>query len=48
MVEQHTGAPCLFLQAAAGNIMPKCGVGQGGAEQFEDLARIGAMLGGYQ
>lgn len=46
IVEAHTNAPCLFLQGAAGNIMPNSGVGAGGPEQFEDLERIGAMLGG--
>ena len=25
---------------------PRCGIGSGGAEQFDDLHRIGAMLGG--
>jgi hypothetical protein len=46
IVEAATGAPALFLQGAAGNINPACGIGAGGPEQYEDLARIGAMLGG--
>ena len=46
IVEARTGVPCLFLQGAAGNIMPFCGVGAGGPEQFDDLERVGAMLGG--
>ena len=46
IIERQTKAPCLFLQGAAGNLMPNCGVGQGGPEQFEDLDRIGSMLGG--
>ena len=46
IVEAHTDAPCLFLQGAAGNIMPNSGVGAGGPEQFDDLERVGAMLGG--
>ncbi len=41
-----TGAPALFLQACAGNINPACGIGTGGPEQYDDLARMGAMLGG--
>lgn len=46
IVESATGAPCLFLQGPAGNTNPACGIGSGGAEQFDDLARMGAMLGG--
>jgi hypothetical protein len=46
IVEAATGAPSLFLQGAAGNINPACGIGSGGAEQFDDLERLGAMLGG--
>src|SRR5262249_47526366 len=45
-VEATTGAPALFLQGAAGNINPACGIGAGGEQQYADLARIGAMLGG--
>jgi hypothetical protein len=45
IVESVTGAPCLFLQAAAGNVNPACGIGSG-PEQYDDLARLGAMLGG--
>eukprot|EP01052_Picozoa_sp_SAG31_P005865 SAG31_NODE_264_length_18835_cov_7.543553_16_plen_147_part_00 len=37
IVEAHTGAICLFLQGAGGNIMPATGVGGGGPEQFDDL-----------
>jgi len=46
VVEQTTGAPSLFLQGAAGNVSPRCGIGSGGTEQDDDLRRIGAMLGG--
>jgi len=46
IVERATGAPALFLQACAGNINPACGIGTGGPEQYDDLARMGAMLGG--
>lgn len=46
IVESATGAPSLFLQGAAGNVNPRCGIGTGGAEQYDDLHRIGAMLGG--
>jgi hypothetical protein len=46
IVEQATGAMSLFFQGAAGNVSPRCGIGSGGAEQFDDLHRIGAMLGG--
>ncbi len=46
IIESTTEAPFLFLQGAAGNINPACGIGAGGAEQFDDLARLGAMLGG--
>src|SRR5262249_38211047 len=46
LVETAIGAPSLFLQWAAGNINPACGIGSGGAEQFEDAHRLGMMLGG--
>jgi neutral ceramidase len=46
IVERATGAPSLFFQGAAGNVSPCCGIGSGGAEQFDDLDRIGTMLGG--
>ncbi|HVC92575.1 MAG TPA: neutral/alkaline non-lysosomal ceramidase N-terminal domain-containing protein [Pirellulales bacterium] len=46
IVERASGAPALFLQACAGNINPACGIGTGGPEQYDDLARMGAMLGG--
>lgn len=46
VIESAIGAPSLFLQGAAGNINPACGIGSGGPEQFEDLRRLGLMLGG--
>ncbi len=46
LIELAIGAPSLFLQGAAGNINPACGIGSGGPEQFEDLHRLGLMLGG--
>lgn len=46
IVESATGALCLFLQGAAGNVNPVCGIGSGGPEQFDDLQRMGAMLAG--
>lgn len=46
IIESVTGAPSLFLQGAAANINPVCGIGGGGAEQFDDSARIGASLAG--
>lgn len=46
IVESATGALSLFFQGAAGNINPVCGIGAGTAEQYDDLERIGAMLGG--
>jgi len=46
IVERATGAPSLFFQGAAGNVSPRCGIGSGSAEQYDDLNRIGAMLGG--
>jgi neutral ceramidase len=46
LIEPAIGAPSLFLQGAAGNINPACGIGSGGAEQMEDLQRMGLMLGG--
>ncbi len=46
LVEQGTGATALFLQGAAGNINPVCGIGQGGSEQYEDMHRLGMTLGG--
>lgn len=46
IIEGTTRAPFLFLQGAAGNINPASGIGAGGPEQFDDQARLGAMLGG--
>ncbi|HEY2253114.1 MAG TPA: hypothetical protein VGH74_18705 [Planctomycetaceae bacterium] len=46
IIETATGAPFLFLQGAAGDINPACGIGAGGPEQYDDLVRLGAMLGG--
>lgn len=46
VIEPAIGAPSLFLQGAAGNINPACGIGRGGPEQFEDAHRLGLMLGG--
>jgi hypothetical protein len=46
LVESAVGAPSLFLQGATGNINPACGIGSGGAEQWDDARRLGLMLGG--
>lgn len=46
IIESATAAPSLFLQGAAGNVNPKCGIGTGGPEQFDDSTRLGAMLAG--
>ena len=46
IVEKATGALSLFFQGAAGNVSPRCGIGAGGLEQFDDLQRIGSKLGG--
>ena len=46
IVERVTNAPSLFLQGAAGNVSPICGIGTGSPDQYDDLERIGAMLGG--
>jgi neutral ceramidase len=46
IVEEATGAPSLFLQGAAANVNPVCGIGGGGAEQFDDSVRLGASLAG--
>jgi hypothetical protein len=46
IIESATGAPSLFFQGAAGNVCPRCGIGSGGPEQYDDLERIGAMLAG--
>ncbi len=46
IVESATGALTLFLQGAAGNVNPCCSIGAGGEEQYDDLERVGAMLGG--
>jgi hypothetical protein len=46
LVESVTRAPCLFLQGAAGNVNPACGIGTGGADQVDDSQRLGTMLGG--
>ncbi len=42
VVEQATGATCLFLQGAAGNILPVRGVACGGLHEYR---RLGAILG---
>ncbi len=46
LIEHAIGAPSLFLQGAAGNINPACGIGSGGGDQYEDSHRLGMMLGG--
>ena len=46
IVESATGAPSLFLQGAAGNVSPRCGIGAGGPAQWDDAHRIGALLAG--
>lgn len=46
IIEGATGALSLFFQGAAGNVSPRCGIGSGGAEQFDDLHRIGSILAG--
>jgi hypothetical protein len=46
IVESATGAPTLFLQGAAGNVNPICGIGTGGPEQFADQHRLGCVLAG--
>ncbi len=46
LIEPAIGGPSLFLQGAADNINPACGIGSGGPEQFEDMQRLGLMLGG--
>ena len=46
IIESAIGAPSLFLQGAAGNINPLCGIGGGGADQFADAARLGTILAG--
>lgn len=46
IIEMATGAPSLFLQGAAGNVNPICGIGTGGPEQFDDSHRLGAILAG--
>ena len=46
LIEATTQAPFLFLQGAAGNICPVSGIGAGGADQFDDQSRLGAILGG--
>lgn len=46
IIEPAIGAPALFLQGAAGNINPVCGIGSGGPEQYDDLRRLGLLLGG--
>ncbi len=46
IIESATNAPSLFLQGAAGNVNPICGIGTGGSEQFDDSERLGAMLAG--
>lgn len=46
LIERAIGAPTLFLLGASGNINPACGIGSGGPEQYDDLERMGLMLGG--
>ncbi len=46
IIEATTAAPSLFLQGAAGNVNPVCGIGTGGPEQYDDAERLGAMLAG--
>ncbi|MDP6358171.1 MAG: neutral/alkaline non-lysosomal ceramidase N-terminal domain-containing protein [Planctomycetota bacterium] len=46
IVESATGAVALFLQGAAGNVNPSCGIGNGGPEQYDDRHRLGSMLAG--
>jgi hypothetical protein len=46
LIEKITGALSLFLQGAAGNVCPRCGIGIGGPEQFDDMRRLGTLLGG--
>lgn len=46
LVEQATGARAMFLQGAAANVNPVCGIGRGGPEQYEDQMRLGTMLAG--
>lgn len=40
VVEQSTGAPCLYLQGAAGNIGPIAGVASGGLGEYRKLGTI--------
>jgi len=42
VVEQATGATCLFLQGATGDVGPVRGVARGGAHEYK---RLGAILG---
>jgi hypothetical protein len=42
VVEQATGATCLFLQGAAGDVGPRRGVARGGLHEYK---RLGAILG---
>jgi hypothetical protein len=42
VVEQATGATCLFLQGAAGDVGPIRGVARGGAQEYK---RLGTVLG---
>jgi hypothetical protein len=42
VVEQGTGATCLFLQGAAGDVGPIRGVARGGLQEYK---RLGAILG---
>lgn len=46
ILESATGAMSLFLQGAAGNVNPSCGIGRGDDEQYRDLERLGGMLAG--
>lgn len=46
IVESVTRAPSLFLQGAAANINPVCGIGTGDPVQFSDSERLGTTLAG--
>jgi hypothetical protein len=46
VIERAVEAPSLFLQGATGNVNPRCGIGAGGPEQFDDARRLGYLLAG--
>jgi hypothetical protein len=46
IVESATDGLSLFLQGAAGNINPSCGIGAGTPDQFEDQKRLAVILAG--